>query len=277
MKLLNLKSVILSVLIHAAAVALLVFSLNFSPEPVQVAMPAGEVMDATAVDSKQVEQEMAQLKELQQKKVDRERELAQKVQELQKKSETAEQKRREEEVRLASLQKQQQEQEKKRQEEEKKLAEAQKKQEELKKQAEVEQKKREAEAKQAEAERKKKEAEDALKKKLAAEQAAAEAAQKAAQDKSDMGVINQYAARITAAITAQFNTVGLQQGLSCVLQLRMLPGGEVTDARVTQSSGNAVFDSRALAAVQKASPLPVPDDARIFAKMREIKLTFKPN
>lgn len=273
MSLLNIRSAFLSVMVHVAAVLMLVFSLDFGPEPIQVAMPQGEVLDATAIDSQAVEQEVAQLKELQQKKVDRERELEQKVQELERQSRTAEQKRREEEVRLASLQKQQQEEEKKRKEEEQKLAEVQKKQEELKRQAEVEQKKREEAQAKAEAERKKKEAEEAEKKRLAA----AQAAQQAAQDKADMGVINQYVARIAGAITAQFNTVGLQPGLSCVLQLRMLPGGEVTDARVTQSSGNAVFDSRALAAVQRASPLPVPDDARIFGKMREIRLTFKPN
>ena len=277
MSLLNIKSAFLAVVIHVAAVIMLIFSLNFTPEPIQAVLPAGEVMDATAVDSKQVEQEVAQLKELQQKKVDRERELQQKVQDLEKQSQTAEQKRREEEARLVNLKKQQQEQEKKREEEEKKLAEAQKKQEEMKRQAEIEQKKREEAQAKAEAERKQKEAEQALKKQLAAEQAAQQAAQQEAQDKADMSVINQYAARITSAITAQFNTVGLQPGLSCVLQLRMLPSGEVTDARVTQSSGNAVFDSRALAAVQRASPLPVPQDARIFGKMREIRLTFKPN
>lgn len=273
MKLLNIQSAFLSVLIHAAAVLLLVFSLDFSPEPIQMSMPAGEIMDATAVDSKAVEEEVTQLKELQQKKIDRELELQKKVQELEKKSQTAEQKRRQEEEKLVSLQKQQQEQEQKRKEEEQKLADAQKKQEEMKRQAEIEQKKREEAVKQAEIAKKKKEEEEALKKKQAAEKAAADAAQ----NKADMGVINQYVGRIIGAITGQFNTVGLAPGLSCVLQLRILPGGEVTDARVTQSSGNAVFDSRALAAVQKASPLPVPDDKRIFDKMREIRITFKPN
>jgi colicin import membrane protein len=57
----------------------------------------------------------------------------------------------------------------------------------------------------------------------------------------------------------------------------MIPGGDVADARVIKSSGNSVFDSRAEIALKRASPLPVPDNPRIFAKMREIRLTFAPN
>ncbi len=272
MTLLLTRSIILSVIVHAIAVAMLIFSLEFSPEPIQAVMPAGQIMDATAVDAKQVEQEVAQLKKLEQKNVTRERELEQKVKDLEKKSQTAEQKRREEEVKLVDIQKKQVKEETKRKEEEKKLADAKQKQEELQKQAEVEQKRKEETQAKAEADKKRKAAEDALKKQLAAEQAT----QQAAQDKADMGIINQYVARIAGAIQAQFNTAGLEPGLSCVLQIRMLPGGEVTDARITKSSGNAVFDSRAIAAVQLASPLPVPEDAQVFGKMREIRLTFKP-
>lgn len=272
MTLLVTRSIFLSVLVHTVAVFLLIFSLEFTPEPMQVAIPQGQIIDATAVDSKQVEQEVAQLKKLEQRKVDQARELQQKVQELEKQSRSAEQKRREEEVRLADVQKKKAEEEQKRKQEEQKLADVQKKQEELKRQAEVEQKRKQEELAKAEAEKKKKEAEEALKKQMAAEQAA----QQAAQDKADMNVINQYVARIAGAIQGQFNTAGLDAGLSCVLQIRMLAGGEVTDARITKSSGNAIFDSRAIAAVQLASPLPVPDDARIFGKMREIRLTFKP-
>ena len=56
----------------------------------------------------------------------------------------------------------------------------------------------------------------------------------------------------------------------------MIPGGEVVEARITRSSGNSVFDRRAETAMSKASPLPVPDNPRIFAKMREINLVFAP-
>jgi colicin import membrane protein len=56
----------------------------------------------------------------------------------------------------------------------------------------------------------------------------------------------------------------------------MLPGGEVADVRIVQSSGNEIFDRQAEAAVKKASPLPVPADPRLFEKVREINFIFAP-
>ena len=53
MTLLLTRSIILSVIVHAIAVAMLIFSLEFSPEPIQAVMPAGQIMDATTVDAKQ--------------------------------------------------------------------------------------------------------------------------------------------------------------------------------------------------------------------------------
>jgi colicin import membrane protein len=56
----------------------------------------------------------------------------------------------------------------------------------------------------------------------------------------------------------------------------MVPGGDVVLAQVVTSSGNSIFDRRAEIAVKKASPLPVPDDSRVFEMMRDINLTFQP-
>ena len=273
MRFLMTRSIFLSVLLHLLAVGLLIFSLNFSEEPVQLPANPVQAMGATAIDSNQVEQEVAQLKELEQKKVNQQRELEQKTQELEKKSKSAEQKRRKEEVRLANLQKRQVEEEQKRKEEEKKLADAKQQQEEIKKQAEVEQKRKEEAQAKAEAEKKKKEAEEALKKQLAAEQAE----QQATQDRQDLTLIQQYTLRIKAAIQAEYNLLGLSEpGLACVIFIRLSPTGDVIDTRIAKSSGNAVFDTRAMTSVQKASPLPVPEDARVFGKMREINFTFDP-
>jgi len=57
----------------------------------------------------------------------------------------------------------------------------------------------------------------------------------------------------------------------------MIPGGDVVEVRIDKSSGNTLFDSRAEIAVKRASPLPVPENPRIFDKMRVIRLTFAPN
>ena len=68
----------------------------------------------------------------------------------------------------------------------------------------------------------------------------------------------------------------LAKGLNCTLYVRMIPGGEVVEASVIQSSGNAAFDRQAENAVRKAAPLPVPSDPRLFQRMREINFVFDP-
>jgi colicin import membrane protein len=60
--------------------------------------------------------------------------------------------------------------------------------------------------------------------------------------------------------------------------VRLVPGGEVIDVSIAKSSGDDIFDRRAVNAAQKASPLPIPDDRATFERLglREINMTFKP-
>jgi len=44
-----------------------------------------------------------------------------------------------------------------------------------------------------------------------------------------------------------------------------------------KSSGNTTFDRQAELAVRKASPLPVPDDPRLFQQMKDIQFEFDPS
>ena len=128
----------------------------------------------------------------------------------------------------------------------------------------------------AEAQRKQEAAkiEAALKAALAAEEAEQAAALQASQDATEL---QHYIARIGAAVTNAFSRPpGLPPGLKCTLLVRVIPGGEVVEARVVQSSGNAVFDRQAETAVRKASPLPVPDEARLMQQMREFNFVFDP-
>ena len=61
------------------------------------------------------------------------------------------------------------------------------------------------------------------------------------------------------------------------MEARLIPGGEVTpgSVRVIRSSGNPAFDRSVVAAVYKASPLPVPS-GRLFEQFRNLGLNFKP-
>ncbi|HUL14236.1 MAG TPA: cell envelope integrity protein TolA, partial [Methylococcaceae bacterium] len=65
-------------------------------------------------------------------------------------------------------------------------------------------------------------------------------------------------------------------GMSCKIQVRTLPGGEVVDVRIIVSSGDAAFDNSADLAVRKASPLPLPSDARLAGKFRSFNFEYKP-
>ncbi|HSR63036.1 MAG TPA: cell envelope integrity protein TolA, partial [Gammaproteobacteria bacterium] len=75
-----------------------------------------------------------------------------------------------------------------------------------------------------------------------------------------------------------FIKTGLPEGLSCELRIKLVPGGKVVGVSIINSSGNDIFDRRAVTAVEKSSPLPVPDDAETLDRLdlRDIKFTFKP-
>jgi colicin import membrane protein len=274
------KPLLISIILHALAFSLLLFSFNFSRDSIPAPSFDGKIIDAVTIDDNLIEEEISRIKEQEQQQADRQRELEERLNELQNQTTEAEKQRQAEEQRLADIRKRQQQEEVLRKEEELKLAEVKRQQDELKQQQEEqerlrieEEQRKQEQARLAEAERKRREAEEALAQQLAEEQRL----QQEEQDRQDLNIINSFVGRIADSIEREFNTAGLPPGLSCIFQIRMIPGGDVADARVIKSSGNSVFDSRAEIALKRASPLPVPDNPRIFAKMREIRLTFAPN
>ena len=70
---------------------------------------------------------------------------------------------------------------------------------------------------------------------------------------------------------------GMGRGLSCLVEARLIPGGEVIphSVRVIRSSGSSAFDRSVVIAVYKASPLPVPS-GQAFERFRNLRLDFKP-
>ena len=66
-------------------------------------------------------------------------------------------------------------------------------------------------------------------------------------------------------------------GMVVTLRINLLPGGELNDVNVIESSGNPAFDRSAMAAVQKAGRFPVPSDPGKFDRyFRSLKLRFNP-
>lgn len=72
---------------------------------------------------------------------------------------------------------------------------------------------------------------------------------------------------ITAKLIRVWNAPNnMDDKLSTLINLDLLPSGDVMSVRIKKSSGNAVFDASAERAAYKASPLPVPKDSTIFER-----------
>jgi len=61
-----------------------------------------------------------------------------------------------------------------------------------------------------------------------------------------------------------------------VVQVQLMPGGDVVSAQVVQSSGDAAFDRSVEAAVFRAAPLPLPPDPGLFESFRTLTFNFSP-
>lgn len=66
-----------------------------------------------------------------------------------------------------------------------------------------------------------------------------------------------------------------RNGMLTVLKITLAPGGDVLNAVVVESSGDAALDRSALNAVNNARRLPVPEGA-LFQRFRELTFNFRP-
>ena len=82
--------------------------------------------------------------------------------------------------------------------------------------------------------------------------------------------------QIVARITrAWIKPPSAQPGISCIVSVTQVPGGEVTAVRVDScSGGDAALRESVEVAVYRASPLPPPPDPALFE--RNLELTFAP-
>ena len=281
-------------LAHLALLAVLVFSLDWSPAPSISRKPAP--IQAVAIDVRKLDAEVESKKRLelaeQQEKQRAEQERLQREQEKkrlveEKRKAEAEKKRRAEAgfKKAEAERKRKAELKKKAEAEEKRKAEAEKKRkaEEARQKAEAEKKRKAEEARQkAEAEKKRKaeearqkaEAEREMRERLAAEQERL----RAQRDSAMQRMIDEYGLYIKEKVQRSWIRPSAgSSSLSCVVNVRLIPGGEVVDVTIVQSSGNAAFDRSVEAAVFKASPLPVPQDPEVMEKFRSITFEFNPD
>ncbi len=292
MQFLTLRSFLYSLALHAVVISALVVNFDAERTPVFKPRPQENIVEAVTVDEKEVAKELQRLRE---QELEKQRAMEKKLKDLEDQASTVEKKRKEEEKRKQAAEQKRKEEEKRKAEAERRRKEEERKtaaerrrieQEKLKAQAElkrIEEANRKAQAEQARLEQEKRKAEAERKrqeeeqKKRAAEQARRQqlAEEQRAQDNK---ALQNIVADIYQVVTGNFNKTGLPKGLECVLSVHTVPGGEVISVAVNKTSGNEVFDRRAVTAVEKASPLPLPADPAVFERLglRKFNFRFKP-
>lgn len=295
-----------AVTIHVLLFAMLFVSFHFAPE----LPPARPIVQATLYQLKSQSQATTQTTQKiageAQKTKARQYEVEQleTKKEEQQKQEAAEQKK----VAAAKQAEEKKQAEAKKAEEAKKAAEQKKLAEVAKKKAEEEKKKAAAEEarKKAAEQAKKKAAEDAKKKAAAAEAAkkkkAQEAARKAAEDKKaqalaellgdtterQQALADEVGDKVAGSLDDLIIKLVSEQwqrppsarnGMNVEVLIQMLPDGTIVNASVTRSSGDAPFDSSAVAAVKNVVRIPEMqqvDSATFNAMYRQRRMIFKP-
>jgi colicin import membrane protein len=93
----------------------------------------------------------------------------------------------------------------------------------------------------------------------------------------NQGIINQYVGLIVGKVQRNWiQPPSSRIGLSCLVQVQLMPGGDVASVQIVQSSGDAAFDRSVEAAVYRAAPLPLPPDAGLFDSFRVLQFKFAP-
>jgi colicin import membrane protein len=301
------RAFVYAVLVHLALLAVLVFSLDWAPTIKPSASKNPAPVQAVVVDAAKLDAEVQRQKKLDEQKQRAEQEKLKRIEEQ---ARAAEKKRVDEEKRIAELKRQQEqrkkseaeakrkaeaaaaakkaeaekkrkaEAEKKRLAEEKRKAEAEaRRKAEEKRKAEAEKKRQEEERRKAEAEKQRREeqarkaAEAEMQARLAAEQERLATQRRSAMQR----MIDEYVLYIQEKVERSWiRPPSSGRELSCTVEVRLIPSGEVIDAQIVRSSGDAAFDRSVEAAVFKASPLPVPPDPEVMEQFRSLRFEFNP-
>jgi len=105
----------------------------------------------------------------------------------------------------------------------------------------------------------------------------AEDAQAAREQAARAGVVDEYTAKIQNKIRRNIvMPPDVSSDARAEFSVTVLPGGTVLPPRLLKSSGNAAYDSAVERAILKSEPLPLPADASLYSRFRELKLVFRP-
>jgi colicin import membrane protein len=249
---------IYSVLLHVAFVGLLVLSIHWTNSTLPSLGGTGQIaqpVQATVVDQKLINQQMALLKAQEQQKQEAQQKLQQEAQ-------AAKTERKQEQQKLAQLQQQQaaaQQALNAKLAELQQQAQAEKAQQDkiakLKAEAAVAAKKRQNAQRRAE-----------LQREIAVEQGALNARRAA--------LMNQWVAVVKQKVQSNWNEpVNTPSNLSCKVQVEQVPGGTVANAHIISCNGDEAIQQSVVTAVLRSSPLPPPPEPSLFQRVFVLNFT----
>jgi colicin import membrane protein len=91
-------------------------------------------------------------------------------------------------------------------------------------------------------------------------------------------VVDEYVAKISAKIRRNIVAPpGVSSKIRAEFDVTLLPGGQVMETELTRSSGNNAYDNAVERAILKSQPLPLPPDAALFNRFRDLHLKFSPD
>lgn len=222
-----------------------------------------KIVNAVAVDQAAVDQQLNAIKAA---KAKQQAQQQARIKRLQQQAAAAKQARLKEQKRLSQL---------------KAAQEREKKQQQAAKQARIKEQQRLAKIKAEQEKSKQRQAAALAAKKKALEKQLQQQALKQEQDmlasQAMQGIINQYVVQIRQVIHNNWITPpGIDPSLKVTFAIDLAPGGQVIQAKITESSGNLTLDQSAITAIYKASPLPVPSDPKQFSSFRHFTLSMNP-
>jgi len=91
-------------------------------------------------------------------------------------------------------------------------------------------------------------------------------------------ITNDIASQIRAKISKSWRyPPSARPDMEAVVRIQLVPTGEVVHVSIITGSGNEALDRSVLAAVNRAQPLPVPKDSRVFEQQfRNFVMAFRP-
>jgi len=100
---------------------------------------------------------------------------------------------------------------------------------------------------------------------------------KAAQDAATGREVDEYISKISGKVKRNIvMPPEVADNARAEFLVTLLPGGRVMDVKLKKSSGNTAYDNAVERAIRKSDPLPLPPDAGLFNRFRELRLGFQP-